>query len=337
MTPRSLLANPRPWCIGRFVIDRPAASESGSEKYEFWGDKIKIEQNVSFQTFEHRVNTRESELRSKRRTTSVSYQEKLARGLPSSLIQTDTPWLEQAVAPSRNSRLFFYKKSAEFPDELLDVESYVLAGTSMLSMTSVARPTGIQRSIAKRTDVYRHIAYRDDWTVPTEPGFCIRGALIGGPDRNSELVSQNFNMVRGKLSLLTIDMRDAVEPDLQSSLLKTLPDLRRQLSSKGFGRYVSVLREGKRQLAGMEAEEVLFSIRDGGVQLYRFYLMAPGNPDTIAQPHTEIQFMLGSPLTAMDKSNGVTPEQKSSVVDEAGAIQVWDTLLNGMRLRPGAV
>ncbi|HEX7683827.1 MAG TPA: T6SS immunity protein Tli4 family protein, partial [Trinickia sp.] len=31
------------------------------------------------------------------------------------------------------------------------------------------------------------------------------------------------------------------------------------------------------------------------------------------------------------------PEQATSPVDEAGALQVWDTLLNSLRLRPGAV
>ncbi|MGT2491030.1 T6SS immunity protein Tli4 family protein [Cupriavidus basilensis] len=65
-------------------------------------------------------------------------------------------------------------------------------------------------------------------------------------------------------SAFVIKMRDAVDVDQQSSLLKTLPDLRRQLRAQGS---VQILREGKRQVAGMEAEEVLFSIREGGSQL----------------------------------------------------------------------
>ncbi|KDP87677.1 hypothetical protein CF70_000050, partial [Cupriavidus sp. SK-3] len=69
----------------------------------------------------------------------------------------------------------------------------------------------------------------------------------------------------------------------------------------------------------MEAEEVLFSIKEGGSQLYRFYLLAPGNPDSVAQPHTEIQLMLGDALTDADKDEGVKPEEVSSLVDEAGA------------------
>ncbi|MGT2491027.1 T6SS immunity protein Tli4 family protein [Cupriavidus basilensis] len=91
------------------------------------------------------------------------------------------------------------------------------------------------------------------------------------------------------------------------------------------------------QIAGMEAEEVLFSIREGGSQLYRFHLLAPGNPDSVAQPHTEIQLRLGSALTEADKDRGVKPEAVSSLVDEAGAIQAWDALLDSMRLRPGAM
>ncbi|MGT2491031.1 T6SS immunity protein Tli4 family protein [Cupriavidus basilensis] len=56
----------------------------------------------------------------------------------------------------------------------------------------------------------------------------------------------------------------------------------------------------------------------------------------MAQPR-EIQLMLGDALTDADKDEGVKPEEVSSLVDEAGAIQAWDALLNSIRLRPGAI
>jgi hypothetical protein len=33
----------------------------------------------------------------------------------------------------------------------------------------------------------------------------------------------------------------------------------------------------------------------------------------------------------------LAPDQATSPVDEAQALQAWDTLLNSLRLRPGAV
>lgn len=335
-TSNPLIANPRPWCIGRFVLDRPASSKISSERYEFWGDKIDIARKVSSGTFQHKVESRERELRGKMRTTSISYKEMLEKGLNSMNVRTSTPWLEEAVSPTKTSRLFVFKDDGEHSDALFDEEGYVLAGDTMLVMKSLVRPRDIQQSIERTTDVYRNITYRDDWAVPTERGFCIEGALIGGPSRNSELLHQGMVLQPGRPSLFLIDMRDAVDVDQQTSLLKTLPDLRRELRTQGYSGYVSVLRKGKRQVAGMDAEEVLFSIRNGSVQLYRFYLLAPGNPDTVAQPHTEIRLNLGSATHPALRAT-LPPELATSPVDEAGAIQVWDTLLNSMHLRPGSM
>jgi hypothetical protein len=327
-----LLADSRSWCIGRFVIDRPAHSSLSAEEYTYWGDKIELTSNVSPGTFQHKVSARENELRTKRRTTSVSYKEMQTKGLKSMIVETEIPWLEKAVSPTPNSHLLIYKGDGDSADSLLDEEGYVLVGTTMLSMKSLLRPGDIQQSIERTTDVYRNISYRDNWTVPTERGFCINGALIGGAPRNSEAAEQTIVLLPGRPTAFVIDMRVAVEGDRQSSLLKTLPDLRQELRAQGYSHNVHILRKAKRQVAGMDAEEVLFSIKEGGVQLFRFYLLAPGIPKTVAQPHTDVQLILGA-----TNNSTLTPEQASSPVDEAGAIQIWDALLDSMRLRPGAL
>ncbi|AJG21860.1 T6SS immunity protein Tli4 family protein [Cupriavidus basilensis] len=333
MTNNPLLADPRPWCIGRLVMDRPARSGISYERYEYWGDKIDIAKDVSLGTFQHGVDVRESELRANKRILSIPLTDEMMKKGGNGLHKSDVPWLEQAVSPTPNSRLLIFKDLGRV-DYSFTAEGYVLAGSTMLTMKSRVGGSEVQKFTQLTTDVHKNITYRDDWTVPTERGFCIPGALIGGPSRNSELAEQTIVLQSDRPSAFVIKMRDAVDVDQQSSLLKTLPDLRRQLRGQGS---VRILREGKRQVAGMEAEEVLFSIREGGSQLYRFYLLAPGNPDSVAQPHTEIQLMLGDALTDADKDDGVKPEEVSSLVDEAGAIQAWDALLNSMRLRPGAM
>ncbi|HDR9159449.1 TPA: hypothetical protein QDB05_006032 [Burkholderia vietnamiensis] len=65
---------------------------------------------------------------------------------------------------------------------------------------------------------------------------------------------------------------------------------------------------------------------------YRFSLLAPGDPSTLAKPHTSIQMVLG------DISNHDMPaEERTSPIDEAQALQAWDILLNSLRLLPGLV
>jgi hypothetical protein len=332
MTNNPLLSNPRAWCVGRFVIDRPAGSKLNSERYKYWGDEIEIDSDVSPGTFQHKLDLRENELRTNKRTNSFSYNEMKEKHLDSMILKTDIPWLEKAISPTQTSRLLIYRRRVDHPDLLINEEGYVLAGTTMLTMKSLLRPADIQQSIERTTDVYRNIAYRDNWTVPTEPGFCISGALIGGPSRNSEEAQQTIVLQPGRASAFVINMRAAVDGDQQSSLLKTLPDLRQDLRAQGYSHNVHVIREAKRQVGGMDAEEVLFSIKEGEAQLFRFYLLAPGVPKTVAQPHTDIQLIMGA-----TNDSRLTPEQASSPVDEAGAIEIWDTLLNSMRLRPGAL
>jgi hypothetical protein len=327
----SLLAGARPWCIGRLLMDRPAKAELSGENYEYWGAKIDVVSGVTSIAFKNRMDNREDELSIKKRTVLIPYKESIRRGLKNGVVETDTSWLEHAVSPTPNSRLFIFNEDAE-TDALFNSEGYVLAGKTMLSMKSMLRATDIQKSIQLTTDEYRYISYRDDWSVPAERGFCIKGALIGGPSRNSEAVEQYFILEPGRPSMFSIKMRDAVDVDRQSSLLSDLPGLREKLRAQGYSHNVRILREGRRQIAGMDAEEVLFSIREGDVQLFRFFLLAPGIALSMAQPHTEIQLNFGS-----EPYDDLPPNEATSPVDEAGAVRVWDTLLNSLRLRPGAM
>ncbi|PMS10581.1 hypothetical protein FNF07_13245 [Trinickia caryophylli] len=177
--------------------------------------------------------------------------------------------------------------------------------------------------------MYSRIKARDNWTLPTGSGLCFDGGTVMGSSIYTEDVSQSFALMPGRPALLVIQMRDAVDVDQNEPLSKTLPQLRAQLGRLP-GHY-RVLREGRRQIAGMSAEEVLFELQDGGITAYRFYLLAPGDPGTLAKPHTAIQLILGA------SSPDLTPAEATSPVDAAGALEVWDTLLNSLRLRPGAI
>ncbi|PRH02091.1 hypothetical protein C6T61_23925 [Burkholderia multivorans] len=178
--------------------------------------------------------------------------------------------------------------------------------------------------------IYHRIKARDNWSVPTESGFCFDGGIATGSSTSTEEVSQSFALMPGRPALLVIQMRDSVDVDQKEPLTKTLPALRAQMDRVSSGSY-RILRQGKRTVAGMDAEEVLFALKEGEITSYRFYLLAPGDPSTLAKPHTAIQLILGA------SSADLRPEEATSPVDEAGALQTWDTLLNSLRLRPGAV
>ncbi|ALX46894.1 hypothetical protein AQ610_20080 [Burkholderia humptydooensis] len=316
-----LLSKPRPWCVGRFVFDRPATSEISNQRYEYRGEKLETKYNVQLSAYTAKVEARERELRVKQRVNPVDLKEK-----------TGLSWLEKVFSPVKNSRIFIFEdsvaKTARLPFE---TEGYIFSNEKIFGTKGMIGATALDRAEEIYGDTYRRIKARDNWTVPTESGFCFDGGIVTGSSTYPEELSQSIALMPGRPALLVIQMRESISQDQGKPLTKTLPDLRAQMDRvAGSGSY-RILRQGKRTVGGMDSEEVLFELKDGPITSYRFYLLAPGDPSTLAKPHTAIQLLLGAP------SPDLPPDQATSPVDEAGALQTWDTLLNSLRLRPGAV
>ncbi|WGS51924.1 T6SS immunity protein Tli4 family protein [Paraburkholderia sp. D15] len=316
VTNNPLLSNLRPWCIGRLVFDRPASSEISNETYEWRGETLETTRNTARETYLAKVEARESELRLKQRYNPVKLDEKTGRS-----------WLEKTFSPVSDSRVFIYQegeaKSVKLPFES---EGYIYYDRTLFHTTGRIGPTGLDISESIYKDMYRRIKARDNWTVPTEPGFCFNGGIVSGSSTYPEDVSQSFALMPGRPALLLIKMREAYSEDQTQPLFKNLSALSSRLNHMP-GSY-HVLRKAKRKIAGMDAQEILFVLHDGPVTAFRFYLLAPGNPATLTQPHTSIELLLGAP-----SQSDLPPGQATSPVDEAGALQLWDTLLNSLRVR----
>ncbi|MEN7529091.1 T6SS immunity protein Tli4 family protein [Cupriavidus sp. 2SB] len=333
MKDNPVIANLRPWCIGRMVFDRPAASSMHAERYEYAGSEIVVEPDNSKERFDRLMAAREKELREKKRTFTISYKEMLSKGLNSMDVETSLPYLEKMATPSPNSRLFIHvDEHVTAYSLLLDAEGYILAGRNLLKLKGVLNKTAVDDVIRRNSVWYKETVARDDWTVPTERGFCIKSALIGGPPFPVENVKQIFQMYAGRPALFSIKMRNSFDFDQKTSLLNAIPDLRRRLDKALLFNKVRVLRAGKREFAGMQAEEVLLAMKDNGVEMFRFHLIAPGTEGDNAKPYAELELRLGA-----EPRYYRTAEQSTSLVDEAGALQAWDTLLDSFRLRPGAL
>jgi len=312
-----LLSKPRPWCIGRFVFDRPAASEISNERYEFRGEKLETKHNSSINYYQDRVDDLAKNLRRGERVN------------PGDNSKTGHAWLEKEFSPRHDAKIFVYREFDASIDLSFKTEGYIFDNGSLFHTSGGIGATALGRVEDIYNDTYRRIKARDNWTVPTESGFCFDGGIVTGSSTYTEEVSQSFALMPGRPALLVIKMRDAVDVDQNEPLTRTLPQLRARMNRMP-GHY-RILRQGNRTIAGMDAEEVLFELKEGDITSYRFYLLAPGDPSTLAKPHTAIQMILGA------SSPDLKPEEATSPVDEAGALQTWDTLLNSLQLRPGAV
>jgi hypothetical protein len=312
-----LLAKSRPWCIGRFVFDRPATSEISNQRYEYRGERIETTPSSTIEAYRGKVAALSADLKHRQRIN------------PGTGSSTGHAWLEKEFSPTKHSTVFVFRQFDAASPLDFKTEGFIFENGIIFHLRGGIGAAALSRVDSIFGDTYGRIKARDNWTVPAESGFCIDGGIVTGSSNYTEEVSQSFALMPGRPALLVIHMRDSVDADQKEPLTKTLPALRAQLSGQP-GQY-RIIREGKRTIAGMDAEEVLFELRDGGITSYRFYLLAPGDPSTLAKPHTAIQLLLGA------SSPDLTPEQATSPVDEAGALQVWDTLLNSIRLRPGAV
>ncbi|PQV49271.1 T6SS immunity protein Tli4 family protein [Paraburkholderia sp. BL21I4N1] len=316
----SPLSKARPWCVGRLVFDRPAISEISNESYVYRGDKLVTTHNVSLDAYREKVDARESELRTRQRVNPVNLSER-----------TGHAWLEKAFSPVKDSRVFIYQEGVAKAIQLpFNSEGYIFADHTLFHTTGGIGSSGLDDSENIYNDTYRRFKARDNWTVPTESGFCIDGGIVTGSNVHTEEVSQSFALMPPRPALLLIKMRDSMDYDQGQPLTKNLSELRAKLNRMP-GSY-HILRKGKRPIAGMDAEEVLFALKDGAVTVYRFYLLAPGNPATPAQPHTSIELLLGT-----SPRDDFPPDQATSPLDESGALQLWDTLLNSLRVKPGEI
>ncbi|WP_242411508.1 T6SS immunity protein Tli4 family protein [Burkholderia sp. A1] len=315
-----IVSKTRPWCIGRFVFQRPASSAITNAAYGYRSHALVTTEHITAEDFHDQVATRERELQTKQRVDLADFKR-----------ETGLPWLVEAYSPTPESRVFLYRMTTTDSVAMpYKSDGYAYLDGALLRTTGSIGQMGLDKAENIYKDMFRRFKARDNWDVPREAGFCVDSGLITGEAEYPEDVSQSFALLPGRPALLLIKMRDAVPQDQGHPLTKNMSDLRAQLNRMP-GRY-QILRQGKRQVAGMDAEEVLFKLRDGDVTVFRFYLLAQGDPSTLARPHTSIQMHLGAPPRAT-----LPPEQATSPVDEAGALQTWDTLLDSLKLRPGAI
>ncbi|WP_310731494.1 T6SS immunity protein Tli4 family protein, partial [Burkholderia pseudomultivorans] len=249
-----LFSKQRPWCIGRFVFDRPVASEITDQRYAYWGNKLETQHNVSSAEYQSKIDRLEKKLRTERRFDPANPKN-----------QSNPVWLERETSPTKYSRVFAYQegiaKAAKLP---FDTEGYIFERSTLFHTTGSFGASGLDKFEPVYTDLYRRIKARDNWSVPTEPGFCFDGGIATGSSTSTEEVSQSFALMPGRPALLVIQMRDSVSKDQGRPLTKTLPDLRAKMDQISSGSY-RILRQGKRTVAGMDAEEVLFALKEGEI------------------------------------------------------------------------
>ncbi|WP_239468919.1 T6SS immunity protein Tli4 family protein [Burkholderia sp. MS389] len=306
----------RPWCIGRFALDLPSDISVYNQQFKYMDYTIETTQNVQRDSFLQRVEAREKELRTSLRMDMTR--------VPNT---TSNVWLKEAIQPSDDARLFIFRNADTTSIDLpYKAEGYAWSSDTLFTLKTLIGARYDDSNLQVADQILRHIGPRQDWEVPADGAFCFNGGAISGKPFRGFDATLSVGLLPGTPSTFVVELRESVDVDQKASLLDGLPAFEIQLKSL-LGRY-NILRKGKRQFAGMEAEELLIAISEDGVQKYHFYLLAPGVERDLSKPHTAIQLLFGAAPDSITSAAEAT-----SPVNEAQAIQAWDAVLNSFHYR----
>lgn len=307
----------RQWCIARFVLDLPKDAQVYAHDYKYMGYSIETRSGVSRQEFIDQVDAREHELKTKMRVDPHK-----------SFASTSHAWLQQSLQPDTNSRFFVFGRYDVPPDELVyETEGFAFSdGTLFTLKNKLGGQYDRTDALRNADEILRNIRPRGDWDVPQDGAFCFNGGAIGGKPMPGFDATLAARLVPGRPSNLVVQLRESVDVDKDASLLKDLEQLKEQL--KPYAGHYTILRTGKRQFGGMQAEEMLVDIHADGVQKYEFYLLAPGVDGDPSKPHAAIQLLFGG-----EPDNDTPASIATSPVDKEQALQAWDTVLDSFHYR----
>lgn len=163
--------------------------------------------------------------------------------------------------------------------------------------------------------------------MPQEAGFCMVGAYIagssqqGGENAGFGINIKDHDDVTFSVTTTVIDA-----PRGQPMLVDREASIVKQMGSMMLG--VTTLRKRKFQMNGQEAQEWSVAAHDKEGISYQFLIEVRGVPNSASQPEMNIEMNVG----------GYGPGGwHAASLSEGQAMALWDALLDGIKLRPGAL
>jgi len=203
-------------------------------------------------------------------------------------------------------------------------DTYYRIGTQTLvysgEVTDDLRDTALS-TCEKQSQSWRAI---DDGTLPEGPGFVARNVMLARTLFNPESWSLAIRLA-GKPDValrITAFARSVDRPGLRERAGGILPSL--------LGSIVGMhqLRNRARPVGPIVADEILIAGTENGKRLYTFKWEAPGKAYALGEPNINITMNV---LDSAYKTN-----QESFTSDDE-ALELWDALVESIRVRPGAV
>ncbi|RAS12547.1 T6SS immunity protein Tli4 family protein [Cupriavidus alkaliphilus] len=173
-----------------------------------------------------------------------------------------------------------------------------------------------------------NIRSRADNEIPTGPGFCIDKGFIAGNDYRSESVQVGITLPQHPNAFISFDASTGAEED---RLLERV-DKFAIAAVAGWFAGLKVLRKGERNVGAIPADEYATAATGNGQRVYVFAWESQGKNKSLSEQNVSAGLrVLEQPVVSPQ-----TPYRPAFQSDDE-ALQLWDAIIESIRLRPGAV
>ncbi|WP_454767033.1 T6SS immunity protein Tli4 family protein [Cupriavidus campinensis] len=290
--------------IGRHLIDTPPDSTT-IEIYKF--NEVSIEYQtriVSRGDFDKAVSAREQELRgAKHNTRGSMFVEKI---------------------PHSNGAVTIVSWNKEFSVILYLFDTYFHVGNKTIKYSGTVSPKKSQTILDQCDEMAREWHEIPPGEIPTGIGFVAGDVILADRDFNPEHWQMLIKLNGKPDAWLKASAYAQWEPEpslrdraggVVASLLTTVA---------GFER----LRSRSRPVGPIEADEILLAGTQNGKRVYGFKWEAPGKAQSLAEPNLNL---------SLDVRESAYLTNNESFASDEEALELWDAIVDSIRLRPGAV
>lgn len=209
-------------------------------------------------------------------------------------------------------------------DDAYRFDTYFRVGSHTLQYSGVVSADRRSSALSVRDELSREWQLIEPGSIPGGIGFVVGDMMLSDSMFNRESWS--------------LGIRLAGKPDVSFGIAsytkgKASPGLRDRAGGFLTGLLSAMaglhqLRNRSRPVGPIEADEILMAATQDGKRLYAFKWEAPGKVHSLAEPNLNVSLQV--------VESAYTTNRESFATDEE-ALEIWDAVVDSIRLRPGAV
>ncbi|WP_423192686.1 T6SS immunity protein Tli4 family protein [Cupriavidus sp. H18C2] len=294
----------RTLAIGRHLVDVPG-NATVIPQWQYNGVAINLADDVRTDAqFDEMVNERERVLRAGKHD------------------KYDSLFVRRVPHANRSVTLVSWPEASDTYVYLFD--TYFRVGNQTILYSGEVTEDRLEVARQTRDALSQSWRLIEDGTPPQDAGFVARNVLLARTAFNPESWTLAIRLA-GKPDValrIATYARSVDRPGLRERAGGILPSLLRSVAG------MHQLRNQAHDVGPIAAHEILVAGTEAGKRHYAFKWESPGKAYELGDPHINV---------SMNVTESDYTTNEASFADDAEALEIWDRLVDSIRLRPGAV